>query len=248
MSWFVEAFGPWYPIVYPHRDGAEAERLVRALEGVVTLDGVRLLDVGCGAGRHLARFAAAGSRPVGLDLSPTLLVEARAARREARGAWPLVRGDMRRLPVRSAAFGCVTSLFTSFGYFDVEGDRGVLAEAARALAPGGFHVLDFLNRERVLAHPNPRTDRTRGDWRVIEERRVEADRRIVKRVVVEPASGGPAVADYEERVTLYGRDELVALLAEAGLQVRHVWGEHDGSPFDPEHSSRLILVSDREKG
>ena len=48
--------------------------------GLLVLDaaGSRVLDVGCGAGRHARAFTAAGARCIGLDLSPTLLRVARA--------------------------------------------------------------------------------------------------------------------------------------------------------------------------
>jgi cyclopropane fatty-acyl-phospholipid synthase-like methyltransferase len=36
-----------------------------------------VLDVGCGAGRHIRAFASRGTRCVGLDLSATLLKVAR---------------------------------------------------------------------------------------------------------------------------------------------------------------------------
>ncbi len=245
MSWYVEAFGAWYAVVYPHRDASEADRLVTSLGRVTELAGRRILDVGCGEGRHLQRLAGAGALPVGLDLSETLLAQAGRVRDGVGGAWPLVRADMRFLPVRTAVFDGVTSLFTAFGYFDGDGDHRALAEAARTIRPGGVHVLDFLNRDRVRAHPNPETERTRGDWTIRESRRIEADR-VVKRVVVTPALGGDPVADYEERVNLHGREELEAMLRDVGLSVRHVWGEYDGSPFHPDSSSRLVLISARE--
>ena len=247
MSWVTEAFGEWYPIVYPHRDENEARALVETLGVVVSLSGERLLDVGCGPGRHLVRFRRAGARPFGIDLSPELLRQARAFRDETGGDWPLVRGDMRRLPWRSGAFGGALSLFTSFGYFEEEEDRRTLGEAARVVRPGGFHVLDFLNREKVLAHPKPEGERSSGGYRILERRRVVGgDRRIVKRVVIE-SEGGETVADYEERVNLYGPDELRGLLESAGLRPAHEWGEYDGSPFDAGTSSRHVFVSFREK-
>ncbi len=250
MSWVIEAFGAWYPVVYPHRDAAEAVRLVRTLEAAVRLEGRQLLDVGCGAGRHLAEFRRAGAHPTGLDLSEALLAEARSFRDESGGDWPLLRGDMRALPVESAAFDGVTSLFTSFGYFSAERDRQVAGEWARVLRPGGFHVLDFLNRERVLAHPNPESERVSAGWRIREERRIEdgPSPRVVKRVRVEPASGGAAVADYEERVALYGLEDLRGVLASAGLRSRDPWGDYGGESFDPAESPRLILVSTRGDG
>jgi ubiquinone/menaquinone biosynthesis C-methylase UbiE len=72
-----------------------------------------VLDVGCGAGRHARAFRAAGARCVGLDLSRTLL-------RIARGVTdaPLVRADMRELPIRPGSMDLTVSLFTSFGYFE----------------------------------------------------------------------------------------------------------------------------------
>lgn len=246
MSWVTEAFGRWYLTVYPHRDGAEAERLVRTLDGIVRLAGTRLLDVGCGPGRHLPAFVRAGARPVGVDLSADLLREAARVRAAAAGTWPLARADMRALPVATGAMDVVASLFTSFGYFREEEDARVLAEAARVLRPEGYHVLDFLNRERVLRHPSPRTGHRTGEWEIREERRIEGDRRVVKRVVVRPAAGGPAVADYEERVTLYPPSELRALLEAHGLRPLHECGEYDGSPFDPARSSRFLIVSRRE--
>ncbi len=58
--------------------------------------GWRVLDVGCGAGRHARALASAGAQPIGLDLSAELLACARGV------GLPLVRADMRRLPVRSS--------------------------------------------------------------------------------------------------------------------------------------------------
>jgi SAM-dependent methyltransferase len=153
---------------------------------------------------------------------------------------------MRHLPFLSGRFDVVTSLFTSFGYFGEAEDRLVLAEAARVLEPGGWHVLDFLNRERVLEHPNPVTSRLSAGYRVDESRRIEADRRVVKEVVIRPADGGEPLARYEERVTLYDRHELVNLLGGVGLEVTTGYGDYDGSPFEPASSPRLVVLSRKE--
>jgi ubiquinone/menaquinone biosynthesis C-methylase UbiE len=77
--------------------------LGRLLEGVrrTTLalvpprPGMVVVDVGCGSGALLARYAASGCRVVGLDASPGMLAEAR--RRLGRGA-RLVAGGAAALP------------------------------------------------------------------------------------------------------------------------------------------------------
>jgi len=77
-EWFEEWFGEEYLHLYPHRDEADAERLVELLCGALEWkSGWKVLDVACGAGRHMASLEARGARPVGVDLSLTLLRKVR---------------------------------------------------------------------------------------------------------------------------------------------------------------------------
>ena len=58
-EWFEEWFGEEYLQLYPHRDDAEAERAVALIADATGLtEGWRVLDVGCGAGRHARAFRA----------------------------------------------------------------------------------------------------------------------------------------------------------------------------------------------
>jgi ubiquinone/menaquinone biosynthesis C-methylase UbiE len=156
---------------------------------------------------------------------------------------------MRALPFRDAGLDGVTSLFTSFGYFSLDDDRRALEEAGRVLRPGGFHLLDFLNRRRVLSHPNPESERTSGDYRIRERRRLEGhDRRIVKEVTVLSTTGEEPLAKFEESVNLYRPEELRRLLAGVGLSVHREWGEYTGTPFDEDESSRHVFLSVKEGG
>ena len=61
-NWFVTWFNtPAYHALYGARDEAEAVRFIQALTDRVFDGHARnVLDVGCGAGRHAAAFAAQG--------------------------------------------------------------------------------------------------------------------------------------------------------------------------------------------
>lgn len=236
--WFREWFGDAYLEVYPHRDRDEAERGVELFRREADPGaGARILDLACGAGRHLSPLAAAGYRPVGLDLSAPLL---RRAARDFGG--PLVQGDMRAVPLAAAAVDAVVQFFTSFGYFERRSeDRRALAEVRRVLRPGGTFLLDFLNARRVREELVPRDERV-VDGRTIRQRRWLEEGRVMKRIEIEPADGEePEV--YHERVRLYEAGELETMLEEAGLRVRDRFGAYDGRPFGDD-APRLLVVGE----
>jgi SAM-dependent methyltransferase len=86
------------------------------------------LDIGCGTGLHFEAVRAAGYTVIGLDVSADQLRI--AATRNPR----VVRADAARLPLRDAS---VSAIAMTFIHTDVDDFPAVVAEAARALRPGG---------------------------------------------------------------------------------------------------------------
>lgn len=237
--WFREWFGEEYLALYPHRDVEEAERGARLFRRATGLPaGGRVLDLACGAGRHLEALRRLGYRPLGLDLSPDLL---RRSRERVGPDVPLARADMRRLPVGAARLDGTVLFFTSFGYFDdLADDARVLAEIRRTLRPGGVYLLDHLNPDHVR-RTLVREDETRlGGRRVRQIRRIEGEA-VVKRIEIEAEEPGAGPEVYHERVRLYSPDRLEALLEEARLPPARRFGDYDGGEF-AKNSPRLILV------
>lgn len=194
-----------------------------------------MLDVGCGAGRHARALAAAGARPVGLDLSRALLRRAREA------GVPLVRADMRRLPVRSRSMDLAVNLFTSFGYFERDEDHAqVLLGIADTLCAGGWFAMDFLNSDTVRQGLVPTEEQALGGGLVRITRELsDGGRRVLKTITV------PDGRRFVERVRLFQAEELVAMLLAAGLVVRGRYGDYDGGPLRS-GAPRTILLSRRE--
>ena len=241
MEWYKVAFGDIYPLVYPHRDEAEAARVAARL--LPLIGAARpLLDVACGNGRYMRPLAAAGVDAYGADLSTYLLADAVA---NGGLGGRVVCCDMRALPFRDGAFGVAINMFTSFGYFDDDADNAAaLREVARVLRVGGTFVLDFLNAGRVRGGVAGPTRRTAGDTVVDESRELSADGRVLTKRVVVRWSGREPV-EYVERVRLYDRDDLGALLAGASLAERATYGDYDLGPFDDTASSRVIFVCEK---
>jgi SAM-dependent methyltransferase/DNA-binding transcriptional ArsR family regulator len=119
----------------------------------------RLLDIGTGTGRLLELLAPRVDSAIGVDASKAMLALARARLARAGFSQCTVRlADMYRLPFADASFDvAVVQMVLHYA----EDPAQVLAEAARALRPGGLLVVvDLAAHERTdltarLAHRWP---------------------------------------------------------------------------------------------
>jgi len=153
---------------------------VDALTAMLDLSsGVRVLDVGCGPGRHSLEFARRGHEVVGVDISQTFvdLAERSAADEGIASRTRFVRGDARRLAeLDLGTFDLVISLCQgafglSGGPVDeslvaddsarfVELDEPILSAMTAALADGGRLVVSAFSAYFQLRHTNG--DRANG--------------------------------------------------------------------------------------
>lgn len=98
----------------------------------------RALDAACGTGRHARRLVELGHRVTGIDATGAMLQRARAAVPRAH----LARGDLSRLPVKSASMDlavCALALDHTPDLVDP------LAELARVVRPGGRLVVSDIH-------------------------------------------------------------------------------------------------------
>jgi len=152
---------------------------------------------------------------------------------------PLVRADMRALPVRPGSMDLTVNLFTSFGYFEEDDEhRAALSEMVRTVRPGGWFVLDFLNAPLVRRSLVPEeTLSLHGKPVAVRRRLTDGGRYVCKSI---KAGDGRS---WFERVRLFDRDELEGMLTDAGVLLRHRLGAYDGSPPGPAQP-RLVLVGE----
>ena len=108
-----------------------------AFAALCAAEGGRVLDVGCGTGGAARALAAAFpnvEQVVGLDLSETMIAEARARTEGSDSRVEFILGDAHALPFPAESFDATYSLRV----FEIIGDpRRVLSEMARVLRPGG---------------------------------------------------------------------------------------------------------------
>jgi len=232
MNWYETAFRKEYLDLYYHRDDEAAQgEAAFAAQAAGLQPASRVLDVACGAGRHARALVALGHRVVGIDLSADLLAAATDTVR--------VRADMRALPFRES-FDAATSFFTSFGYFDDDGNRRALASIAGAIRRGGAFFLDFLNAAAVQARLVPESTEERAGRTYEVRRRIEGGR-VLKEVAIQENG---ATLRYTESVRLYLHSDLVRLLREVGLRPMERYGDFDGRDYTTD-APRCIVVAQK---
>ncbi len=254
MDWTHAYFGADYPRLYPaHLDAARSAREALAAAQILGVrPPARLLDAGCGFGRHAVPLAEAGFEVVGVDWADPLLTRARhAASAAGVGArCRLLNLDFTAL--RPADLGGpvdgALSLFASLGYGDEAADDRLLAGLFACLVPGGRMVLDLNNHARVASLDGVRTwaEHQAGDdrWFVLEAYRFDRVTRRLEgeRVLVDP--GGGEVKRFPFSFRSYTPGEVRAKVHDAGLRVLSLFGGFDRSPFDAS-SARLVVLAER---
>ena len=129
----------YYDLLYSEFKDYEAEtaRLLHII-GAACPGARRVLDVGCGTGRHAGLLAAAGLSVDGLDLEPEFVRIARE--RNPGGSFRV--GDMTSFSV-SEPYDVVLSLFGSIGYaVDEEGLHAAVRCLAEAIRVGGVVIVE----------------------------------------------------------------------------------------------------------
>jgi SAM-dependent methyltransferase len=226
-----------------------AERLLRLQPGD------RILDLGCGAGRHAILLQERGYHLAGLDLSVEVLALARAAWQRRHGAedgprW--VQGDMREPPVMGP-FDVVMSMDAAFGVFQDDAEHlAVLVGAAERLAPGGRLLVEVANPYFWARHQHTRhypPGSLAADAHIVRTYRFDADLgRIEDHLTVFRGGAEPQELPVQW-LRAWVPTELKALVQAAGFQDVRVVGM-DGwrvpaqaRPLDPANSAFMWVLA-----
>lgn len=242
--WWESYFAEDYDRLYPDKDESSGDGEVRAILAAMAIrPGARILDVGCGNGRHALAFARRGYQVTAVDRSPTLLARATEAKERTGLSLDLRLADMRSLPLHGAPlYDGIVSLFTSFGFFSDQENEAVARGMASALAPGGRLLLDLNNALLLEKAHGHRTWSEREGGFLLDEFNWEPKSRRFSGTRILLTGGNERRYPFEYRG--YSEAEIRALLKRAGLRVLAVYGSLDRTPFN-DRAPRMVALAEK---
>ena len=109
----------------------------------------QVLDLFCGAGRHSLELARRGYAATGVELNPDYLKLANELSEGEHNPPNFIQGDVRRVDF-GVGYDAVVIMFNSFGYFNDEEDKLVLAKIFDALKERAKFLIEVLNKDWMI--------------------------------------------------------------------------------------------------
>ncbi|MFN8309066.1 MAG: class I SAM-dependent methyltransferase [Chitinophagales bacterium] len=239
-NWFEEWFDtPYYHLLYNNRSEEEASAFIHKLFGTLILTKGKVLDVGCGKGRHARTVSSLGFETTGIDISPNSIEE---ANQHASSTLHFQVWDMREV-FAEKSFDVVMNLFSSFGYFeDTDDDQKAIHAMATALKTDGLLIFDYMNPEAVIKHMKAREIVMRGNIQFHITKRIENG--FIKKQIafIDEAEN----YCFEEKLQIIPPSRFLNWFESAGLELKYQFGSYDLKPFQSAESLRNIMVAKRK--
>ena len=213
-----------HPLLTPERTVSEIDFVLASAN---CPPGGRILDVGCGPGRHSIELAQRGFTVVGIDPSASMIAAAKERASEA-GVSPEFQQVAGEDFIADEKFDTAICLFTTLGQIEDRKDNHLLVpRVAAALQPGGIFLVEVPQRAWVASNLKASDRFWDGDRYTDVTRQIDMDENVVTEIFTVVTPGD--TQRYVLRYRLFNLDELSALMEKDGFSIVATYGDYNGS-------------------
>ena len=230
-NWFDSKY---YHILYKNRNHQEAREFIKKLIKHLKLKKKsRVLDAGCGKGRHSIEIEKLGHIVTGIDLSKNSI---KFAKKYENSNLNFIVHDISK-PL-NMEFDAVLNLFTSFGYYEREKDLEILLSLQKNLNINGVGVIDFFNIKNV------KDNLIKKEEVILENIQFNIKRKIDKHLVTKEISFSDNNIDFKfkESVNTLSIIDFKNYFKKTNLEIIQLFGDYDLNKFNKDKSPRLIII------
>ena len=201
-----------------------------------------LLDAPCGSGSHAIELAGRGHQVTAIDISQTLIREAKAKANILGRQLEIQQADMRQM-VYEAKFDGAYCLGSSIGYLEHDDLELFFVALARSLKPGGrFLIQTSMAAESILPNLKEREWHKTENAHLLIENRYHTSNSCLETEYTVVQNGRTETRRSWHWV--FTAAEIQRLLERSALRVIDMHSGLDGKPFKL-GSPRLFLLGDK---
>ena len=258
-DWWKKTFNDMYFISYDedfsNKDTKEQVNFVIQHANIKKTD--KILDLGCGIGRHAIALAKLGYNVSGLDFSKDLIKIARDNAKKAGVKVNFFTGDMRNIKIIKK-FDVVICLFTTFGYFSKNENIKVLKQISKIIPNDGRVIIDMYDYKKVFEKfkkargfldfrnvVNINSEYKRGNIPTKDEQYFDLKSGVEYTKRTFKYKGKEYI--YDLYLTFYNDKQYKDMLREANLEIIDRWGEFDGSAISNNTTRTIMLIKHAHK-
>ncbi|MEM8861122.1 MAG: class I SAM-dependent methyltransferase, partial [Chloroflexota bacterium] len=231
-----------HPLLTAERTAGEVDFILAQTQLAA---GSRILDVGCGFGRHTLELAKRGYTAVGIDPSSAMIAAAEERKSElkpsAQANTNFVVSDGESFSDEEK-FDAVICLMTTLGQVGPNGENaGLLSAIAQNLRDSGRLILEVPQRDAAAQALKPRDKFGSETQHTTIERSFDAQStRVTEQFeIVSPGNTNRFLLSYR----LFSRLEVETLLHRAGFKVQGSFSNFSGEPLSEDSLNMIFLAA-----